>query len=475
MRLRWLLPLCVAAAALAGCLGEEGGVSEPQSLLDSLRGSPPEAQRALNEIFASDDERYAAPLIELLRARELGLGSGISPEAAFGALRRLTGETIAPNWAEWVAWYAGTDLRGPPGFREWKGELFSRIDPDFRRFFHPSHPSRIKVGEIVWGGVRFDGIPALDRPRTVSAAAANYLESDDPVFGVEVNGEARAYPLRILDWHEMVNDVVGRVRVSLAYCTLCGAGVLYHTETPARTYTFGSSGLLMRSNKLMYDRQTHTLWNQLTGEPVLGPLADERIELEVRPIVVTTWSRWRARHPDSSVLDIRTGFDRPYENGAAYADYFSSDEALFPAANPGRGLAPKERLFALRIRNHQKAYPLKAVLRRRVINDRLGRTPLVVIASGDRIYTFGQPAGIDIGFTYDSGAEVRAFARGRHRFSAARRGALEDERGRRWHLTEDALLGPRGERLPRLGGHLAYAFGWLAYFPHTEVYGAARD
>jgi Protein of unknown function (DUF3179) len=474
MRLGWLVPLCVAAVAIPGCLGGDDGTSEPQSLLDALRGSPPEAQRALDEIFAADDERYAAPLIELLRARELGLGSGIGPEAAFGALRRLTGETIAPNWAEWVAWYAGTDLPGPPGFREWKGEIFSRIDPDFGRFFDPSHPSRIKVGEIVWGGVPFDGIPALDRPRTVSAAAAGYLESDDPVFGVELNGVARAYPLRILDWHEMVNDVVGGVHVSLAYCTLCGAGVLYETETPDRTLTFGSSGLLMRSNKLMYDRQTHTLWNQLSGEPVLGPRAEARIELEVRPIVVTTWGRWRARHPDSSVLDIRTGFDRPYENGAAYADYFSSDEALFPAADPGRGLEPKERIFALRIGNHQKAYPLKAVLRRRVINDRLGGTRLLVVASGDRIYTFGQPAGTDLAFTYDSGAEVRAFARGRHGFSAARRGVLEDERGRLWHITEEALVGPRAERLPRLGGHLAYAFGWLAYFPQTEVFGTRR-
>jgi Protein of unknown function (DUF3179) len=469
---RWLVSLCAVAVALPGCLGGDDDRSDASSLLDGLRGSPSQAERALDEIFAADDERYVAPLIELLRARELGLGSGVNPEAAFAAMRRLTGETIAPDWAEWVSWYAGSELGAPPGFREWKGELFSRIDPDFGRFFDASHPSRIRVGEIVWGGVSFDGIPALDRPRTIGAREAGYLEADDPVFGVELNGDARAYPLRILDWHEMVNDVVGGIHVSLAYCTLCGAGVLYETETPERTFTFGSSGLLMRSNKLMYDRQTNTLWNQLSGEPVLGPLADDPIELEVRPVIVTTWGRWRARHPDTSVLDIRTGFDRPYEDGAAYADYFSSDEALFPAADPGRGLEPKERLFAVRIGNHQKAYPLDAVLRRRVINDRVGRTPLVVVARGRRIFTFGRPAGTDLGFIYESGAEVRAYARGGRRFTSATGGRLVDGAGRSWRLTEEALVGPGGDRLPRLGGHLAYAFGWLAYFPQTEVFGA---
>jgi Protein of unknown function (DUF3179) len=475
--MRWLgsTVLCAVAVALGGCLGDDGdSAAEPRPLLDGLLGSPPAAQRALDRIFAADDERYVAPLIELVRAHELGIGGGVDPNSAFAALRRLTGETIAPDWADWVSWYAGTELRAPPGFREWKGELFSQIDPHFERFFDPAHPSRIRPEEIVWGGVRFDGIPALDQPRTLPAPEARYLEPSDPVFGIELEGDARAYPLRILDWHEMVNDVVGGVHVSLAYCTLCGAGVLYETGTPERTYTFGSSGLLMRSNKLMYDRQTHSLWNQLTGEPVLGPLADERVGLEPRPIVVTTWGRWRARHPDTTVLDIRTGFDRPYENGAAYANYFASEEPLFPAADPGRGLEPKERLFALRMGNHQKAYPLSAVLQRRVINDRIGDTPLVVVASGGRILTRGSPRGTGIEFTYESGAEVRAFARGGHRFPAAAGEGLIDEAGRRWRLTEGALRGPGGERLRRLGGHLAYAFGWLAYFPQTEVYGVGR-
>ena len=129
------------------------------------------------------------------------------------------------------------------------------------------------------------------------------------IYGISLNGDDRAYPLRIMDWHEMANDIVGGVPVSLAYCTLCGAGIAFDGRVPAgdssesTTYTFGSSGFLYRSNKLMYDRQSRTLWNQFTGQPVLGPLADEDISLELLPVVLTTWKDWVDQHPDTQVLD----------------------------------------------------------------------------------------------------------------------------------------------------------------------------
>jgi hypothetical protein len=456
---------------LGGCL--ENGEERPAADLDRLAsrlGSELASVRPerLDRVVEAGDERYVAPLIELLRATQVGFAEYTDRDRIVQALEELSGKRFGSDWPSWVEWYAESEeLEPPPGFRAWKGRLLGAIDPDFERFFDAKHPSRIRVEEVVWGGVLLDGIPALDRPRTVAAGEAEYLDSDDPVFGVELNGDARAYPLRIMDWHEMANDVVGGVPVSLAYCTLCGAGVLYETRTRDRTYTFGSSGFLMRSNKLMYDRQTHTLWNHLTGEPVLGPLADERIDLKVRPVVVTTWDEWRRRHPSTRVLDVDTGFDRPYEKGAAYADYFASDDALFPVRDPGRGLRSKQRVFALRVGRAAKAYPLDRILPRHVVNDELGGSRLVVVATGRRILTRGVDQQSGLAATYESGAEVRAYLRGGHSFDRA----LRDERGRRWRLTEDALVGPRGERLGRLGGHLAYAFGWLSYFPRTEIYG----
>ena len=137
----------------------------------------------------------------------------------------------------------------------------------------------------------------------LTAEEADYLDADNVVFGIALNGEARAYPRRILDWHEMANDVVGGVPVSLAYCTLCGAAIAYDTRPEATGFggaepvTFGTSGLLFRSNKLMYDRQTNTLWSQLLGEAVEGPLKGTR--LEFLPSWQTTWEDWKTQHPNT--------------------------------------------------------------------------------------------------------------------------------------------------------------------------------
>ena len=164
--------------------------------------------------------------------------------------------------------------------------------------------------EIAWGGVLVDGIPALDNPRMTTASAASYLNPDDPVFGVEINGDARAYPLRIANWHEMVNDVVGGVPVSLAYCTLCGSGILFDGRVAGRAepFTFGSSGLLYRSNKLMYDRQTDSLWEQFAGHPVTGKLTGSKIELKLLLLVLTARHfAEAAKHVPGERIDIRLG------------------------------------------------------------------------------------------------------------------------------------------------------------------------
>ena len=140
------------------------------------------------------------------------------------------------------------------------------LDEDFLSLF--SDPAktenmRIRFEEITWGGAVFDGIPSLDNPTMIAAPDADYLLETDLVFGIEINGDVRAYPLRIMGWHEMFNDVIGGVPVALAYCTLCGAGILYETKLKDRKkpFVFGSSGLLYRSNKLMFDRTTNSLWN----------------------------------------------------------------------------------------------------------------------------------------------------------------------------------------------------------------------
>jgi hypothetical protein len=170
-------------------------------------------ERTLGAIEARRDRTAIPALIELLRF-ELPIPS----ELVVGVLETLTGERLGKDWGRWVEWLQKRpDIVPSPDFAAWKGRLFSLIDPEFAEWFKPDVPRRIRLEEIVWGGVPKDGIPALTNPRHVAAADATWLTGDELVFGVTLNGESRAYPHRILDWHEMANDVVGGVRVALAY------------------------------------------------------------------------------------------------------------------------------------------------------------------------------------------------------------------------------------------------------------------
>ncbi|HSF39195.1 MAG TPA: DUF3179 domain-containing (seleno)protein, partial [Thermoanaerobaculia bacterium] len=256
--------------------GAELGSAEGYGLLRKMEaGDPQERREAARSLAAAGDASLVPGLVDTF----FFLPKNGRAEA-LETLSALTGERAGERYHDWVELVGRRqDLAPKPGYAEWKGELFSRIDPRYRTILTAGPPPRIRLEEVVFGGVRVEGIPALDRPAHVPAAKASDLLDSEKVFGVVAGGEARAYPLRILDWHEMLNDVVGGLPVTLSYCTLCRAGVLYATRDPegGGARTFGTSGLLYRSNKLMIDRGTGSLWNNLTGEPVVGPLAGSSV------------------------------------------------------------------------------------------------------------------------------------------------------------------------------------------------------
>ncbi|MBT3316084.1 MAG: DUF3179 domain-containing protein, partial [Anaerolineae bacterium] len=431
-----------------------------------------DSQQAVDTIVAAKDTRFIAVFIELLRINQMSFFKNTGYKAPLEALEALSGQPIGYDWFAWVEWYGGTDLIPPPGFTGWKGKLLSQIDVEFGNFLRDDFPSTIRTEEIVWGGVVVDGIPALNNATMIPADQANYLRDDEPVFGISINGDNRAYPLRILDWHEMANDVVGGVPVSLAYCTLCGAGVAYDGRASnGEIYDFGSSGFLFRSNKLMYDHQTRTLWNQLTGEPVLGELAGTGVKLELLPVVVSSWEDWLAQHPDTLVLDLDTGYQRPYTPGSAYGHYFIDEDTMFPVWQRSNLLPNKDRIYALEIEDIPKAYPVEILAEEQVINDTIGQTDLVLIASRGEVTVSGESQYAGEVF-YNAGGEVRAYARiDNETFSTAPQlDTVLDTKGRTWQITEEALIGPEGELAPRINGHLAYWFGWYSFFPQTLLY-----
>ncbi len=397
---------------------------------------------------------YGQP--DILPTLILAMRYNASARAAIDAVaQRIAGESGRSGWFDWMLWQQEhPEITPHPTYRALKVWMFSQIDPQFLRFLNEETTApgrlRIRLEEITWGGVRVDGIPALDDPKLITARRANYLKDDDLVFGVEINRDARAYPLRILDWHEMFNDVVGGVPVALAYCTLCGAGILFETQPEGRAerFLFGSSGFLYRSNKLMFDRGTDSLWNQFTGAPVSGPLVDSGFALTLRPVVITSWKAWRDAQPRTRVLSLDTGHRRDYGPGAAYGEYFASEELMFPALADSVSLRAKDYVFGVRVHAGTKAWPLEVFRGGRVLNDvvegGLGRQALVLI--GDA-----------------ATRTVRAYERGDLTFSAGDAPGVVAADGASWRITEAALVAEDGRRAPRVAGHIAYWFAWNGY------------
>lgn len=340
------------------------------------------------------------------------------------------------------------------GYATLKGRLYQLLDPRFEAYFHDDRTSLIRLDEVRWGGVGQDGIPPLREPTMIDPQEATYLRDSDIVFGVEINGDRRAYPKRILAWHEMFTDQIGGVDVAGVYCTLCGTVVIYETQHAGTLHTLGTSGFLYRSNKLMYDKATQSLWSTLQGAPVIGPLADHDppITIERRPVVTTTWGEWKARHPDTTVLSIDTGHRRNYAEGAAYRAYFATDALMFAAPRPSEGIANKQEVLGIAIGSAPTlAIDARRLMQDRVYHDQIGDSPIVVL-------------------TDDSGAN-RVYRSDGVRFVSYKYRIAVDDKGGEWSEEESRLTGPEGAVLERIPAQRAFWFGWNNAFDAVRYIG----
>jgi len=268
--------------------------------------------------------------------------------------------------------------------------------------------------EIQRGGPPKDGIPAIDRPRFVAPDAAK-MQPGERILGVARNGEAKAYPVRILNWHEIVNDSVGGEPVAVTYCPLCGSGVTFSRLTRDGTRSFGVSGLLYNSDVLLYDRESSSLWSQILGQAITGPSKGER--LEIIPTAHTSWEDWIGRHPDTRVLSEDTGHARDYSRDP-YVGYDANPVILFPVANSSSRFDNKDVVLGVEIDGKYKAYPFRE----------LAKTEGVVVDS-----IGGRTARID----FDA----------KHRTARA--------------------LDASGKELPSL---ITYWFAWYAFYPQGEIF-----
>ena len=212
----------------------------------------------------------------------------------------------------------------------------------------------VPVSEIHLGGPPRDGIPAIDKPIFIRAAEAT-IEADDAVLGIEFNGVAKAYPIAILNWHEIVNDQVADKGLLVSFCPLCGTGVAFSPEVNGARLEFGVSGLLYNSDVLLYDRKTESLWSQLLNQAISGPMKGER--LQMLPLKHTTWSSWQKEHPETLLLSRNTGYRKDYERDP-YAGYETQQGLYFPVSKRDPRYHPKERVLGLELNGMFKAYPM---------------------------------------------------------------------------------------------------------------------
>jgi len=219
----------------------------------------------------------------------------------------------------------------------------------------PVDGALVPVEEIVSGGPQKDGIPSLENPAFVTAAEATFLNGRDRVLGISLNGVTRAYPIRILNYHEIVNDTLNGEPIVITYCPLCGSGMAFEATVDGRAFEFGVSGLLYNSDVLMYDRLTGSLWSQLKSMAVTGPMKGTRLT----PVVLshTSWADWRRRYPQSEVLTTDTGYRRDYRVDP-YPSYGRSGKLYFPVAETSTRYRRKELVMGLEIDEQFKAYAL---------------------------------------------------------------------------------------------------------------------
>jgi Protein of unknown function (DUF3179) len=327
----------------------------------------------------------------------------------------------------------------------------------------------VELNDIRSGGPPPDGIPPLDEPLFLPTCAVDFLGDNEPVAALTIDGETRAYPMQILIWHEIVNDVVAGTPVSITYCPLCNSAFAFNRTVGDRLLDFGTSGALYRSNLVMYDRQTESLWIQFTNQAVVGALTGTT--LETFPMRIVSWADFRDSQPDSLVLSTDTGFSRDYgRNPYPGYDDVGTSPFLFDGENDPR-LAAKTRILGISLNGDDVAIVRDDLLVQQVMDIEVGGVPVVVFAKA------GTASALDTGqieFGRDVGAAAayEPFADDGQRltFSASPDGFTDAETGSTWNILGESTAGPlAGQTLAGVDVDDSFWFAWGTFKPESRI------
>ena len=348
---------------------------------------------------------------------------------------------------------------------------FARSDPTGRNPWRTDFSKHsVDYTEILLGQVR-DGIPSIDDPKFAPVSDdLDWLSEMEPVILIEINGDARAYPLQIMTWHEIVNDVVGGEPVIVTFCPLCNTAIAFERRMGNTINSFGVSGLLRYSDLIMYDRATDSWWQQILGEAIVGQLTGAR--LPQVPASIISWADFRDNYPDGQVLTRDTGFTRQYgQNPYTGYDDINSSPFLFHGPEDGR-LRPVERVATVELNGETVAYPFLRLEETPVVNDDIGGTPIVVF------HAPGTASALDRGTIANSrdvgatGVFDRRLGDRTLTFRPDSNAFIDEETGSTWNVLGRAVDGPlAGQALTPIVHANHFWFAWAAFKPETRVWG----
>jgi hypothetical protein len=328
----------------------------------------------------------------------------------------------------------------------------------------------IEYDELLSGGPPRDGIPSIDDPTFVEPDdAASWLADNEPVIALEVDGDARAYPLQILTWHEIVNDTIADVPVIVTFCPLCNSAITFDRRVGEQVYEFGTSGLLRNSDLVMYDRTTESLWQQLTGEAIVGDQTGSQLDFVASSIV--SFADFRQAYPEGIVLSRDTGFQRDYgRNPYAGYDSMGNSPFLFDGEDDDR-LPAMERVVTVALEGVDVAYPLSLLSEVGAINDTQNGQDLVVLHTAGTSSALGASRiaeADDVGATgvFDPNLEGQRLT-----FLSEDGRIVDEQTGTTWSVLGQAVDGPlAGKSLAPVvhGDH--FWFSWAAFKPDTIVF-----
>jgi hypothetical protein len=328
----------------------------------------------------------------------------------------------------------------------------------------------IDLSELISGGPPKDGIPSIDNPQFVAIEDANqWLEDKEPVITVEIDDDARAYPLQILIWHEIVNDEIHEIPITVTFCPLCYSALVFDRNVDGTTYTFGVSGMLRHSDLVMYDRETESLWQQVTGEAIVGDMTGSK--LREYPAQIISFNQFSKAFPDGKVLSRETGYSKRYgQNPYIGYDDISSKPFMFHK-NEDKRLPPMEKVVTVSLSEGVKAYPHSATKKLRVIHDVVGGKPLVIFHDNGAVSALDNArisSSREIGSTGVFNPQVQGKEL---KFSYIDGKFIDENTGSIWDITGKAVEGElNGARLDLIPHGDYFAFAWFAFRPETEIF-----